>query len=122
MFSERRKSQRVHFHQEVTIIKANGTHFQCKADNLSIGGLALKTEESLFSGERVLVRFNVFNPAQNHYFEAELMCNVSHAVKLTHPEGMSMIGLQFQKIDRATNKSLRAFIDHLAAGKYQRAS
>lgn len=122
MLIERRKNQRVRFVQDVTIIKANGSHFTCRADNLSTGGIALRTDVPLFSGEKILVRFEAFNPKDNHHFEMELMCNVSHAVKLTHPEGMSMLGLQFVKLDRNSSKNLKKFIDHLASKNYQKAS
>jgi c-di-GMP-binding flagellar brake protein YcgR len=122
VFLERRKKQRIACHFRTKIVKVSGEHIEGEGENLSIGGVAIRTSADFFCGEKVMLHFSLYYPEIDLDTDIEALCKVSHVVKLTHPANTAMVGLQFHDLSRMAERSLKQLVDHLSSKAYQRAS
>lgn len=109
-FFEKRKFKRLTYNETVTISKNNNSSsFEAKGDNISEGGIAIKSTFSLNVGEQVIVEI------QHKLYDAplKLKSQVQHEIKLTNPADTNMIGLKFHKVSKNDNKKLMQLLSEL---------
>lgn len=118
---ERRSHQRIRFDGQITIFKQCGESATVTCENLSTGGIAIKSEIPFYCNEQVAIAIPIFNPKTKTIETIDFICCVTHIVELTHPAGHIRVGLEFYKPDKKKIKLITKYIDHMFEQGYQSA-
>lgn len=121
IFGDRRKHQRIRYDGQVTIFKQSGDSETVTCENLSCGGLAFKSDTPFYCNEQIAIALPITNPTTAQDETVDLICNVTHIIELTYPEGHVRVGIEFHKPEKAKVKLIRKFIDYLFDQGYQKA-
>lgn len=111
MFIERRKNKRIPFSAEVTISQSDGSTSIATSENISAGGMAIRSNKSFYNGESICVSFSIPS-IENGNAPQKITLNafVLHTIKLTQLDNTFMLGIEFHKPDRSSKNILKNII------------
>ncbi len=95
MFGERRQYKRVPLPQRIPIIRENGDFVEVDVENLSLGGLAIKTPLDFPCGENLIVRLDALSKNKYSHKPINIYCTVLHSQKIESSSNTNIVGIQF---------------------------
>jgi c-di-GMP-binding flagellar brake protein YcgR len=110
MLAERRNAPRVRFEAKVTLVRSDNSYVQTVGCNLSVGGIAVRTQQQLYNGEPLQVLFAVRDPDTGVSREFSLHAEVSYIVRVTNPVPANMMGLKFISCGASDERFLSDYI------------
>ncbi len=108
---DRRRHTRFPWRQDVLLSRGNGGELGARAENVSVGGLAVVVDKPLYHGEIVSVHLDL--PSEGGSGSLDMVCRIAYLIQLTHPSNSLRAGLEIVDIAERDRDRLDALVNSL---------